>query len=86
MDMNSVVQVVQSVGFPIVCCGAMGWFVYFMYNKNQEQIATMTEQHRNEIIELQQAIDNNTIALTKLIDSINYLNKGSDENEEDESE
>lgn len=89
MDANTVINIIQSLGFPIVSCCAMGWFVFYMFNKNQEQIDTLTEQHRAEMTEMQQAIDNNTIALTQLIDTINYLKKEQesevDENVENES-
>lgn len=27
MDVNSVTQLITSVGFPIFCCIAMGWYV-----------------------------------------------------------
>lgn len=75
MTPQEIVTVVQSIGFPIVMCGCMGWFVYFMYNKNQSQIDQIMLQHKQETEQLQNAIDNNTIALTKVIDVINTLNK-----------
>lgn len=75
MDSTQIVSIVQSVGFPIVMCSAMGWFVYYMYNKNTEQIKNMTENHSKEVRELQNAIDNNTIALTKVIEVINNIKK-----------
>lgn len=75
MDSQQVINVIQSVGFPIVMCGAMGWFVYHMYNKNTEMIKELTETHDKEVRELQNAIDNNTIALTKVIDVINGIEK-----------
>lgn len=75
MDSTQIINVVQSIGFPIVMCGAMGWFVFYMFNKNNEQVQKIQEQHQEEIQELQQAIDNNTIALTKVIDAINNINK-----------
>lgn len=75
MDSTQIINVVQSIGFPIVMCGAMGWFVFYMFNKNNEQVQKIQEQHQEEIQELQQAIDNNTLALTKVIDAINNINK-----------
>lgn len=75
MDSTQIINVVQSIGFPIVMCGAMSWFVFYMFNKNNEQVQKIQEQHQEEIQELQQAIDNNTIALTKVIDAINNINK-----------
>lgn len=79
MSANEVITVIQSVGFPILACVGMAWFVYFMYNKNNEQISKMNEQHRVEFKELQTAIDNNTIVMTKLIDT--FKNREENENE-----
>lgn len=70
MTPSEIVSVVQSVGFPIVMVGAMGWFVYYMYNKFMEEMEEQRDSHTKEIHELQTAIDNNTIALTKLIEKI----------------
>lgn len=73
MTPQEIIAVVQSVGFPIVMCGAMGWFVYYMFNKNVNQMQDIQQQHAKEVQELQNAIDNNTIALTKVIEVINTL-------------
>lgn len=75
MDSTQIINIIQSIGFPAVMCGAMCYFVYYMYNKNMEQIETMNTRHREETKELQQAIDNNTIALTQVIDVINQMKK-----------
>lgn len=53
-------EIISSVGFPIACCIVM----FLQQNK-------MTENHKNEMLEMKSAIDNNTIALTKLIDKLN---------------
>lgn len=55
MDYNSIVQTVSSVGFPIVMC-------LMLYN----QMLKSEELHKQEITELRQAIENNTIALNSL--------------------
>ena len=49
MDVNSVSQMIATLGFPIVCVIAMGWFIYKVYMDGQERSArTMTEvQARN---------------------------------------
>ena len=73
MNATEIINIVQSIGFPIVMCGAMGWFVYYMFNKNAEQIDSMTVQHKLETEQLKEAINNNTIALTKLIDTIDNM-------------
>lgn len=66
MDINFVMQAVSTVGFPIVCCGALGWAFYKMNIQHTAQIKELTENHRVEMNELKQALENNTLAVQKL--------------------
>lgn len=70
MDMNVMMQAVTTVGFPIVCCGAMAWYVKYVTDKNREQISLLNEQHRNEMNQVTEAVNNNTLALQKLCDKL----------------
>ena len=70
MDTNSIVSIITSVGFPIVMCGAMGWYVKYITDRNHEDMANEREQHDAEMKEVTQAINNNTLAITKLTDLI----------------
>lgn len=63
-------QAVTTLGFPIVCCGAMMWYVKYITDKNREEIDKLNTQHNEEMKEVTMAINNNTIALTKLCDMI----------------
>lgn len=60
VEMANILEIISSVGFPIACCVAM----FLQQNK-------ITENHKSEMSEMKNAIDNNTIALTKLIEKIN---------------
>jgi cell division protein YceG involved in septum cleavage len=31
------VEILPSIGFPILCCGALGWFIYKFYTDSQKQ-------------------------------------------------
>ena len=68
MDIQAILQAITTVGFPIVCCGAMMWYVKYSTDQNREEVAKLNEQHKQEMTEVTQAINNNTIALTKLCD------------------
>lgn len=59
MDVNTLIQLVSSLGFPIVCCGALFW-----------KIVKTDEQHKEEMDKITEALNNNTIALTKLSDKL----------------
>ena len=68
MDWQGLMQAITTVGFPIVCCIAMMWYVKYVTDQNREEIAKLNDQHKQEMTEVTQAINNNTIALTKLCD------------------
>ena len=68
MGWNEVLQAVTTVGFPIVCSGAMMWYVKYITDKNREEITSMSTLHKEEISEVTQALNNNTLVLQKLCD------------------
>ena len=67
MTAQDVVTLIQTVGFPIVMCGAMAWYVKYISDKNREQITAEREAHKEEMNEVIKAINNNTIVIEKLI-------------------
>lgn len=70
MDANTWITLITTVGFPIVMCGAMAWYVKYITDQNREDIANEREQHDAEMKDVTQAINNNTLALSKLADLI----------------
>lgn len=70
MDVQSILQAITTVGFPIVCCGAMMWYVKYSTDQNRDEVSKLNEQHRLEMAEVTQAINNNTTALQKLCDLV----------------
>lgn len=80
-DYSNIVQAISTVGFPIVCCAVMAWYVKYQTDKNRQDMLTLIEQNRNDRIKLDEqhkeemydfkvAIDNNTVALTRLCEKI----------------
>lgn len=63
MDFQAIMQAITTVGFPIVVC-----LIMIYLNEKQD------ERHREEMKEIKTAIENNTIALTKLIDKLGSEN------------
>lgn len=59
MDVNAIIQLVGSLGFPIVASGALFWYI----NKTDER-------HKEEMDKVSAALNNNTIALTKLVEKL----------------
>lgn len=68
--MNDVLTAVQTVGFPIVCCIGLGYYVKYMTDKNNDEINKINELHREEMKSLAEALNNNTIALTRLCEKM----------------
>ena len=64
--MDAWLQAITAVGFPIVMCGAMAWYVKYQTDKNREDVKTLNEQHTKEMLEVTEAINNNTQALIAL--------------------
>lgn len=66
MDVQTIIQLISAVGFPITMCGAMGWFVVDQTNKHREEVSKLNEQHEKEMNTVVEAINNNTVALKEL--------------------
>ncbi len=68
--MNDIVQVISAVGFPIVAALGCGFFVKWQYEQNMKQNEEMRKEHKEEVSKMTEALNNNTLALQKLIDKI----------------
>lgn len=55
MDVTSLTQIIGTLGFPIVCCGALFWYMI------QEKDA-----HKVEMAELRKSVEANTQAINNL--------------------
>lgn len=61
--MNEVVTLITNVGFPIGLTLILLWYIYDSNDKHKEEMDKMSE-----------ALNNNTLALTKLIDRLEREN------------
>lgn len=59
MDMNVILQAITSVGFPIVMC------IMLMY-----YVREMASKHKDESDKFAEALNNNTLVLQKLCDRL----------------
>ena len=57
--MNDIVSIISTVGFPITMALILLWYIYDSNNKHKEEIDKMSA-----------ALNNNTIAITKLLDKL----------------
>lgn len=58
MTAVDVANMIGNYGFPIVCCGAMFWY---MIKKDS--------QHKEESEKMRKAIENNTLVIQQLVDN-----------------
>ena len=70
MTPNDIITMITTVGFPIVMCGALGYYVKYTNDRNREDLLTERTSHKEEIETMTAAINNNTLALQKLTDYI----------------
>ena len=59
MTANDIITTIQSVGFPVVMCGALFWYMI-----------TQTNEHASESKEMREAINALNVAITKLTDKL----------------
>lgn len=59
MDVSTLTQLISTVGFPIVCCGAMAWYV-----------VKKDGSHKDEIDSLRTALENNTKVMTRICEKL----------------
>lgn len=62
------IELISNVGFPIVLCGVMAFFIKYLVDKYTTIINDINEEHKKEVNELMIAIENNTLIITKFIE------------------
>lgn len=68
--MNEIVTMITTVGFPIVACLLLGWYVKNSNDQYREDIRSMQQMHKDEIGKVTEALNNNTLVLQKLCDKL----------------
>lgn len=59
MDVGAITTAVSTLGFPVVMCGAMFWY-----------IVKEKDAHKEEMNKLTEALNNNTVMIQKLCDRL----------------
>lgn len=81
MDFGQVGSLIASLGFPIVACGAMAFFIVKRSQANDEKLESLRKEqredikqleteHKEEVAKMTEALNNNTKAIDRLIDKI----------------
>lgn len=61
------VTIVNGVGFPIVVCVFLVWYIYKENQRRKEEKEEYENKQNDLYLKLSQSVDNNTAALNKLI-------------------
>lgn len=64
------VSLLQGVGFPIVCCFGLGWYISKQSSEHRSMIKELSESWNKTLDSLGEAIKENTKATTSLDRSI----------------
>ena len=65
-----ILQIIQSVGFPAACVIGMAWYVKYITDQNRDDRNAADKRHKEEMAEVTNALNNNTIAIQRLTDFI----------------
>lgn len=70
VDANGIMQAISTLGFPIVMCGVMAWYVKYTTDKHRAEVAELNSSHNEEMTKVTEALNNNTLAIQKLCDKL----------------
>ena len=80
--MTELIELIPTLGFPIVCCVAIGYMFYQMLNKvlvdskeRENNLMNLTREISTKIAELGQIVDKNTEAISVMNEKIEKLSK-----------
>ena len=79
-NMNELIELIPTLGFPIVCCVAVGLCFYQMLNKvltdskeRENNLMTLTREISSKIAELGAIVDKNTEAISVMNEKLEKL-------------
>lgn len=75
MDINVITSLIGSIGFPIVMCLILIYYIKYLTEKNTQALSQIMEAHKSESQDFKTAIDNNTKAIELLSNKIDQLER-----------
>lgn len=67
---DTIINAVQSLGVAVVLCLLMAYFVKYMFDKFMSQKDADSQLYNEQISALKDAINNNTIVMTKILSAL----------------
>ena len=75
MTPQEIQSLITSVGFPIVMCGALAWYVKHLTDKFNEALNKIREQHDEEAKAMIKSLDSNTLAINTLSERLKDVDR-----------
>lgn len=71
-----IIQLISSLGFPIVACIFVAIYTTKQSDNYRTDIKELQKDHKEEITQLRQALENNTLVMQKLVDKMDQDTEG----------
>ena len=71
--MNDIITAISTLGFPIVACIGMAWYVKYQTDSNNQEVSDMRKEHKQEIDKVTKALNDNTLVIQKLCDKLDKI-------------
>ena len=68
-NMQEVMTAINTVGLPTVVAIASMWYVKYREDKNDARMDKINELHKQEMSDITEALNNNTLALQRICDT-----------------
>lgn len=65
-DLNAILTAITTVGFPIVCCGGLFYYLIFKDKKHKDEIQVLSDTLTENVSAMTTAINNNTIVMAEI--------------------
>lgn len=70
MDFATIMSGISTLGFPIVACIAIAWYFNKVNENYRNDIKELNNQNREQLEKLTDAISNNTVVITRLVEKL----------------
>lgn len=68
--MEDIANIVSTFGFPIACCIILMYYVFRLNESHKAEVTEIMHEHKEEVNKMTDAINSNTLVLTKLLDKL----------------
>lgn len=67
--MQEIMTMINTLGVPTAVAIASMWYVKYREDKNDERLEKLNEAHKQEMSDITEALNNNTLALQRICDT-----------------